>query len=246
MNLFDLREPVSAWSHGAWLLMALPGSVLLWWRAGGDRARQVVLLGYTFCLVLCATASTLYHSVQKTGVDLSAYLLLDHIGIYLLIAGSYTPIAWTLMRGAWRFGTLAFAWVSAALGIAMHVALTDLPAWLPTSLYLAMGWGSILCYFELARRLSFQTLRLVVLGGALYSVGALIHLLNWPVLWPGVVGAHEIFHVFVVAGSVAHYRFMLKVIAPWGWTDPAASAFGNAIQECDPASLAPRSILPFD
>ena len=170
----------------------------------------------------------------------------DHIGIYLLIAGTYTPIAWTLMRGRWRYGTLAFAWGSATLGITMHFVWNDLPIWLTTGLYLTMGWGSLLCYIELARHLPFRTLRPLVLGGALYSVGAIIHVLQWPVLWPGVIGAHEIFHVFVVAGSIVHYLFMLQVIAPWGWVDPTASAFGNAIQEFDALSLSPQPILQLD
>lgn len=245
MDLFDLREPVSAWSHGAWLLLALPGSVLLWRRADSHRARQVILLGYTICLVFCAMASTLYHGVQRRGADLSSYLLFDHIGIYLLIAGSYTPIAWTLMRGPWRYGTLAFAWMSATLGIAMHLVWAGLPIWLTTGLYLAMGWGSILCYNELARYLSFRLLRPIVLGGAFYSLGAILNVLRWPVVWPGVIGAHEIFHVFVVAGSVAHYRFMLKVIAPWDWANPSATAFGNAIREPAVSSLTPHPVPRF-
>ncbi len=160
MNLFDLREPVSAWSHGAWLLLAFPGAILLWLRAGGHRPRQVTLLGYAICLALCATASTVYHSVHEEGEALASFLLFDHIGIYFLIAGTYTPIAWTLMHGPWRFGTLAFVWTSALLGITLHLAFTDLPRWLPTGLYLLMGWGSIICYLELARKLTFRLLRL--------------------------------------------------------------------------------------
>lgn len=240
MDLFNLREPVNAWSHGAWLMLALPGTVLLWRRAGpGDRARRLILLAYTICLALCASASTLYHSVHKSGSELAPYLLLDHIGIYLLIAGSYTPIAWTLLRGPWRYGTLVFAWASASLGITMHSAWDGLPNWLTTGFYLMMGWGSVVSYNELTRRLPGRILRPILLGGAFYSVGAIIHLIQWPILWPGVIEAHEIFHVFVVAGSIVHYRFMLEVIAPWDWSrydvvtevvgepDPSTKAFAN-------------------
>lgn len=245
MNFFDLREPVSAGSHGAWLLLALAGAILLWRRANGHRARQIILLGYAICLALCATASTIYHSVHGEANALSTYLLFDHIGIYLLIAGTYTPIAWTLMRGRWRFGTLAFAWISAILGITLHLAFANLPKWLPTGLYLMMGWGSILCYIELARNLTFQLLRPLVLGGVFYSVGAIINVIGWPVLWPGVVGAHEIFHVFVVAGSVVHFQFMLRVIAPWSSDDPAAEAFMKQVQEPARSSLARHPISGF-
>jgi hemolysin III len=215
MDLFDLREPVSAWSHGVWLLLIVPGALLLWRRTRGDRARQKILLGYVVCLAVCASASSLYHGVQVPEDELSVYLLFDHIGIYLLIAGSYTPIAWTLMRGRWRLGTLAAAWLAAAAGISLNLYFGDLPGWLGTTLYLAMGWGSIFCYLELARTFSHATLRPIVFGGVLYSVGAMFHLLQWPILWPGLVGGHEVFHVLVVAGSITHFKFMLRVVAPW-------------------------------
>ena len=89
-------------------------------------------------------------------------------------------------------------------------------------MYLAMGWGAVLCYFEVARRLSHRNLLPVVVGGVLYSLGAVINLLHQPVLWPGVFQAHELFHIFVVAGSLAHYWFMLTVIAPYVGDSEAA------------------------
>jgi len=226
MDLFNLREPVSAWTHGAWLLMALPGAVLLWRRAAGNRARQFVLVGYVGCLAFCAAASTIYHSVRLPADRIAAFLLFDHIGIYILIAGTYTPIAWTMMRGRWRVGTLVLVWLAAALGTMLQLACDDLPNWLNTGLYLAMGWGSIFCYLELGRITSHRTLSPILAGGAFYSVGALIHVLNWPIVWPGVFEAHEVFHLIVIGASVTHYRFMLRVIAPWehpplaaGWSD---------------------------
>jgi len=214
MHVLYVREPVSAWSHGAWLLLILPGAWILWQRARGDRSRQWLLLGYAACLATCATFSTLYHGVQLPDEHLGGYLLLDHIGIYLLIAGSYTPIAWTLMRGRWRRGTLVAAWSAAAVGIGLNLVFGDLPFGLGTALYLAMGWGSIFCYLELGRTFSQRTLWPIMLGGILYSVGAAFHVLHWPVLWPGVVRGHEIFHILVVAASGAHYWFMLTVVAP--------------------------------
>jgi len=217
MNVLNLREPFSAWSHGAWLLLSLPGAVLLWRGAVGDRARQWILLGYALCLAVCASASTAYHSVQVSHDELTPYLLFDHIGIYLLIAGTYTPLAWTLLRGRPRRITLASVWFAAILGTTLHVAFDDLPNWLTTGLYLAMGWGAVFVYVELSRNTSQRSLRLIVLGGALYSIGAVFHVLGWPVVWPGVVGPHEVFHVFVVAASLVHYTFMLRVIAPWDW-----------------------------
>lgn len=213
MDVLNLREPFSAWSHGAWLLLTMPAAVLLWRRARGDRPRQLVMLGYATCLALCASASTLYHGVRLPEERLAVFLLLDHAGIYVLIAGTYAPIGW-LMKGRARGRTLTLSWLAAGAGIALNVTIGDLPYGAGTLLYLAMGWGSIFCYRELSRTYSHRTLSPIILGGILYSVGAAFHLLGWPVAWPGVFEGHELFHLFVVAGSAAHYGFVYRVVAP--------------------------------
>jgi hemolysin III len=103
-----------------------------------------------------------------------------------------------------------------------------MPAWLPTVFYLGMGWGALFCYFEVVRRLSHQSLIPIVAGGVLYSLGAVFNLLQGPVLWRGVFGAHELFHLFVVAGSMCHFYFMLAVVGP--------SELGSQFEPPPPAS----------
>jgi hemolysin III len=90
-------------------------------------------------------------------------------------------------------------------------------------LYLGMGWAGVFFYQEFTRMLSRRALAPIVVGGILYSVGALFNLLRWPVLWPGVFEAHELFHLFVVAGSMAHFNFMFRVVAPYSRADVASS-----------------------
>ena len=84
-----------------------------------------------------------------------------------------------------------------------------------TAMYIGMGWTGLLCYCELARRLSRRAIRPVWVGGLIYSIGAIINELKWPVLWPGVLGSHELFHIFVMAASWCHFTFMLRVVAPF-------------------------------
>ena len=91
------------------------------------------------------------------------------------------------------------------------------PVWLATLIYLAMGWGSLFCYRELARTYSHRTLLPLPLGGIFYSVGAVINLAKWPVLSPGFFGSHELFHLFVIAGSACHVFFMMQVVIPAPW-----------------------------
>jgi hypothetical protein len=98
------------------------------------------------------------------------------------------------------------------------------PAWLATAIYLAMGWGSLFCYRELARTYSHRTLLFLPLGGVFYSVGALINLAKWPVLSPGFLASHELFHLFVIGGSACHVVFMMQVVIPAPWPGHHAAA----------------------
>lgn len=215
MDFLDFREPVSAWSHCAGLLLALPGALLLWRRAGGVLAKRLSLLVYGLSLAFCYTASTLYHGLRLPAGRLADFDRLDRIGIFVLIAGTYTPLAWNLMRGRWRWGTLVTAWLLTAAATVRLVLSGPFPPMLSTCLYLGMGWGALICYSEVARVVSHRALLPLVVGGLSYSVGAVLNLLRRPVLWPGVFGAHELFHLFVMAGSLAHFQLMLTVVVPF-------------------------------
>jgi hemolysin III len=215
MCFLDFREPVSAWSHCAGLLLAVPGTVLLWRRSAGEPIKRLTVVVYGLTLAFCYLASTLYHGVRVPQAGIAAFARLDGVGIFALIAGSYTPMAWCLLRGQWRWWTLAVVW-SVAVGATIVIAAGHhFSPGLATGLYLGMGWGAVVCYFEIARAVSHRTLLPIVVGGLSYSVGAVLNLLHWPVIVPGAVGAHEIFHFFVLAGSLAHYRFIFKIVGPF-------------------------------
>lgn len=214
MDPFFFREPVSAGTHCSWLLLSVPGTVLLCLRSRGNPGKQLSMLIFGLSLAICYAGSTLFHGVRLPAEQIAVFNLIDYIGIYILIAGSYTPLAWNMLHGRWRSWTLGLVWTTAASGAALQVACGMLPEWLATLTYLVMGWGAILCYFEIARRHSHRRLRLILIGGAFYTVGAVINHLQWPNPWPGVFGRHEIFHLFVMAGSLSHFWFMLTVVAP--------------------------------
>jgi hemolysin III len=215
MNLLDFREPVSAWSHCTGLILALPGATLLWRRSAGDRPKRLSLFIYGSTLAFCYAASTLFHGLRVSDARIGALARLDGAGIFALIAGSYTPLAWCLMRGRWRRGTLAVVWSVAAAAMILIAGGSHFSTLLATCLYLGMGWGAVACYFELAQAVSHRALAPIVAGGLFYTIGAVLNLLHWPVLLPGIFGAHELFHMFVLAGSLAHYGFMLKVVVPF-------------------------------
>jgi hypothetical protein len=118
------------------------------------------------------------------------------------------------MRGPWLWGTLTAVWTTAIVCGTRVWCGTLLPIWLSTLTYLVMGWGAIFCYNELARTHSHRKLFLLPLGGLFYSIGAVLNLMRWPALVPGVFASHEIFHFFVIAGTTCHVIFMLAVVIP--------------------------------
>jgi hemolysin III len=212
----DFREPINAWSHCLWLLLSIPATVYLWKRCDGDRAKRLSLLIFGLSLAACYGGSTLFHGARVSRTWLNRFDELDHIGIFILIAGSYTPVAWNLLDGRSRWGTLAAAWLFSALGTALLLTCGVFTMFWSTCMYMALGWGATVCYIEMARNLSHRTLFPLLFGGILYTMGAVINLAHWPVLRPGVFAEHELFHMFVMAGSVAHFWFMLNVVAPNG------------------------------
>ena len=118
------------------------------------------------------------------------------------------------MRGTWWWGTLTTVWTLALVCATRVWCSGVMPIWASTLIYLMMGWGALFCYFELARTYSHRTLSPLPLGGMFYSVGAVLNLARWPVFLPGVFAAHELFHLFVIAGSACHVFFMIKVVVP--------------------------------
>src|SRR5260370_20396385 len=109
MEAFDFREPVSSWTHCAGLMLALPGTLILWRRSDGDLGKRLSVLVYGLSLIFCYAASTLYHGVRLPADRVEVFAQLDSVGIFSLIAGSYTPLAWNLMRGRGRGWALAAA-----------------------------------------------------------------------------------------------------------------------------------------
>jgi len=228
------------------MMLALSVTWVLWQRSGelinlGDvepwrgspryqRIKGLCLLIFGINLILCYGISATYHAVQLSGESLRWLQRLDHVGIYLLIAGTYTPVAWGMMRGSWWWGTLTTVWTVALVCATWVWCVGILPPGLSTLVYLTMGWGSVFCYRELARTYSHRTLLPLPLGGIFYSIGAAINLAHWPIIYPGVFAAHELFHFFVIAGSGCHVFFMLAVVVPVTSPAPLPSPAANPPQ----------------
>jgi hemolysin III len=207
-----VREPVNAWSHLAGLIFATAGTVVLL-RLAHSPAQTVAFAVYGGSLVLLYAASTVYHALPLPPDRLRTLRTLDHIAIYFLIAGTYTPVALVTLHGPSGWALLAAAWVIAAAGIPFKIWWLDAPVWLSTGIYLAMGYMALLAVAPLARAVPPGGLAWLVAGGAAYTAGAIIFSRGRPNPFPGVFGHHEIWHLFVLAGSGCHFAFMLRHVA---------------------------------
>lgn len=213
MDGFGLREPFSALSHGAGFVLALVGAAVLLKRARGGPAQRLGLLVFGTSLAGCYAASAHYHASHGNPLEIAWFRRLDHVGIYGLIAGTYTPITANLLSGYLRRSVLLSIWFAALSGSLLAILWGALPGAISTSIYLALGWGGVVLYREISRRQPQRNLRPLFLGGAAYSMGAVLNLVGWPRLWPGVFGPHELFHIFVLVGSGFHYAFILSIIS---------------------------------
>lgn len=213
MPFILFREPVAGLSHLVAALVAIAGSIYLWRRARGDRTRLISVMVFGVSMVLLYAASATYHLVDAPAL-LKPLRKIDHMAVFVLIAGTFTPIGVNLLGGLSRIATLVGIWLVGASGMALKFFFFEMPEEVSTGLYLAMGWLGILLYVRLSRRLSHRALSWIIAGGVLYSTGAVLDLFEWPILAPGVFESHELFHFFVMGGTTAHFAFVARHVIP--------------------------------
>jgi hemolysin III len=207
-----IREPFNGASHLLGLLLAGAGTILLLRMASGPWQLTAFSI-YGATLILLYGVSALYHLLHVSDRPLRALRTLDHIAIYFLIAGTYTPIALVTLHNRLGWALLATVWLIAAAGIPFKLFFLDAPVWLSTGTYLAMGYLALVAVVPLARTVPVSGLLWLVAGGVAYTVGAVIHTRKRPDPFPGHFGHHEIWHVLVLAGSACHFAFMIFHVA---------------------------------
>jgi hemolysin III len=210
------REPINGLTHAAGGLLAAVGlSVLLATAARTGRLDQLVAFGvFGLSLVALYAASALYHLLPLSPSGVARLRRLDHMTIFVLIAGTYTPFCLLALDGGWRWGLLALIWSLALCGVLLKARLMDAPRWLSVMLYLGMGWVAVIAAPALLRALPPGGIIWVLAGGLVYSAGALVYGLKRPNPVPGVFGFHELWHLFVLAGSACHFWAVLRYVAP--------------------------------
>lgn len=216
-NPYDGLRPWSAITHGIGALLALLGTIILLTRTvftGADPWKLVSFAVYGISMVGLYTASTLYHSINTSVTGRIALRKYDHASIYFLIAGTYTPICLTALRGGWGWSLFGVIWALAIAGLVMSLLWINCPRAVTSTVYIAMGWLAVVAIWPLWLALDWRGIFWLLLGGVLYTIGGVLYALKWPGRNNAKFGCHEIFHVFIVLGSIAHFLMMYRVILP--------------------------------
>ncbi len=190
--------------HHVAFWIALVAGALLVGEADGSRRRLAAVV-FASSVALCFGASALYHRVRwRPGVRVWMRRA-DHAGIYLLIAGTYTPVGLIALHGAWRPAVLGVVWAGAAVAIVIKFVWITAPRWLAATLGLALGWVAAVALPELVRNLDGAAFALLVVGGLAYTLGAIVYARGRPDPVPTVFGYHELFHALTIVGVACQY-----------------------------------------
>jgi hemolysin III len=206
-----LREPVNSLTHWAGAVLALAGLIALLIVGWGTPAKVISLLIYGVSLIFLFSASATYHMVQVKDKVLEIFRKVDHAAIYFLIAGTYTPFCVNAFTGFWKWGMLSIIWSLALIGITVKIFYIRAPRWLNAGIYVFMGWISIAAAGQMLTALPAWVLTWLIIGGVIYTLGAVVYTTKIFNFKPGVFGFHEMWHIFVLLAAAAHFVAVLGV-----------------------------------
>lgn len=203
-----LKDPFSSVSHFVGAGLGIAGLVTLLLMSRGDSAALAAYSVYGASLILLYMASAVYHALHTASDWLQR---LDHLAIYALIAGTYTPICVLVLGGALGIAMLAAQIVLALVGVVAIVAFRGGPKWLRLVLYIVMGWMAVAVAPAMSRSMPPGALTFLFAGGIVYTLGTVVYATRRPRLWPGKFGSHDLWHLFVLGGSICHFVTMVLV-----------------------------------
>jgi hemolysin III len=209
-----LKPLLRGWSHAVAAIAAATIAIALGWQSRDDVPRAISMIVFGVAMIELYAVSAIYHIGRWRGGTRRVLRALDHANIFVLIAGTYTPICFNVLSGGTRVAILAAIWTIALAGCVLSVFTERVPRWTGAALYLGMGWIAVLTLPTFVELLRWPAVATLLAGGALYTCGAIVYGLKRPDPFPRVFGFHEIFHLFVISGSAAF------VAVVWIWVLP--------------------------
>lgn len=210
----QLERPRPRWRgrlHRACFLLSIPAGLVLVLVANGVEARIAALV-YAFGVATLYGVSGAYHLPRWSDAARQRWKRLDHAAIFVMIAGTYTPICLLVLSGAGAIALLVAVWVAALAGVVLALTGIATKPGVGHAMYITIGWLAVLALPEMVRRLSATDLALLLSGAILYTVGAFVLACKWPDPSPKVFGYHEVWHVMVVAASLSHGVVIYSVV----------------------------------
>ena len=212
-----IREPGSAITHFIGMMMAIVAAAPLLVKAAldADMTALVAMTVFIGSMVALYGASAVYHSVTVKENILKVFRKLDHMMIFVLIAGSYTPVCLVVLGGRMGYTLLAVVWGIAVAGMVVKACWITCPKWFSSLVYIAMGWVCLAVFGTLWNTLPHSAFLWLLAGGIIYTAGGVIYALKLPIFNARhkYFGSHEIFHLFVMGGSICHFVFMYLYVA---------------------------------
>jgi len=207
----NIREPVNSLTHWVGAVLALIGLIALLLVGWGAPAKVISLVIYGASLIFLFSASATYHTVNRKDKVLEIFRKVDHAAIFLLIAGTYTPFCVIAFSGFWQWGMLSILWSLALIGIIVKIFYIRSPRWLNAGIYVIMGWLGIAAAGQIFNALPVWVITWLVVGGVIYTLGAIVYSTKIFNFVPGVFGFHEIWHIFVILAAMAHFIAVMGV-----------------------------------
>jgi hemolysin III len=209
-----MQNPFRGFLHGGAAIASLIGLVVLLAANPGGFGLTLSLAVYAGSLVAMFAASSLYHSIPWSDRWKQRMRRVDHAAIFLVVAGTFTPVAVVALDGAWEVATLTAVWTGAVVGITIKFVERRVHLGTSVTIQNLMGWAAVIPMWQIGRRLGVDTVVLLGIGGALYTIGMVVMLTKRPRLFPRIFSAHEVFHIFVVAASSVHFYAILTRVLP--------------------------------
>lgn len=214
MNNF-LREPINGFTHLIGAVLSFIGLLALVIKTTINQPNAIALTAviiFGLSMILLYTASATYHLVVSTDKVISFLRRVDHSMIFILIAGSYTPFCLIALQGPTGWTLFTIITLIAVIGVTFKLVWFNCPRWISTIIYVGMGWIAVFLIIPLYKALSLQGLSLLVIGGLLYTIGALIYATKPAFLKFKNFGYHEIFHIFIMLGTLAHFICVFQYV----------------------------------
>lgn len=217
---FQIKEPGSAITHFIGCVMAILAAAPLLLKAARepDKIYMIAMSIFILSMILLYAASTIYHTVNSTEKVNRRLRKMDHMMIFVLIAGSYTPVCLLVLEGMTGYALCGAVWSVALIGIVIKACWITCPKWFSSVIYIGMGWLCVFAFVPIVRSLSPAGFGWLLAGGIIYTIGGVIYALKLPIFDAKHknFGTHEIFHLFVMGGSLCHFIVMYFFVLPVG------------------------------